>query len=199
MHEQLRKLFTRTLFVGVGGFWGRFPSLDPFARPEKWGDSKVGFGVAMLPVGALWFCLAHFGRTVLPKWPLWENFSSTLYFTIFRSLGGHASARRVSHELCFCQAHCFVQGPLRFLPVPPNPTCARSHTWGFAIFGALTMALVKKKQAAQARCRKPPYDTEGPVKIFDGRAPRYRARGCVRTPKNCKNQCSHAQAVGRLA
>ena len=31
-----------------------------------------------------------------------------------------ASARRVSHEPCFAQAHCFVQGPLRFLPVPPE-------------------------------------------------------------------------------
>ena len=42
-----------------------------------------------------------------------------------------AFAKRVSHEPCFCQAHCFVQGRLRFLPVPPNPTCARSHIWGF--------------------------------------------------------------------
>ena len=32
---------------------------------------------------------------------------------------------------CFRQAHCFVQQRLRFLPVPPNPTCARSHIWGF--------------------------------------------------------------------
>ena len=51
---------------------------------------------------------------------------------MFQSLGGHASARRVSHEPCFRQAHCFVQGPLRFLPVLPNPTCARSHIWGLS-------------------------------------------------------------------
>ena len=28
MHEQLRKLFAQTLFIGVGGFWGGFLSLD---------------------------------------------------------------------------------------------------------------------------------------------------------------------------
>ena len=34
---------------------------------------------------------------------------------MFRSLGGYASARRVSHKPCLRQAHCFMQGPLRFL------------------------------------------------------------------------------------
>ena len=28
MHEQPRKLFAKTLFIGVGGFWGGFFSLD---------------------------------------------------------------------------------------------------------------------------------------------------------------------------
>ena len=73
-----------------------------------WGDPrsgltpKWGFGLAMLPVGALSsrilgtrrFQNRHFGRI-----------SSTLYFTLFQTLGGHASARRVSHEPCFRQAH----------------------------------------------------------------------------------------------
>ena len=40
----------------------------------------------------------------------------------------------MSHQPCFRQVHCFVQGPLRFLHLPPNPTCARSHIWGFPIF-----------------------------------------------------------------
>ena len=40
---------------------------------------------------------------------------------MFQGLGGQASARRVSHKLCFRQAHCFMQGPLRFLPVPQIP------------------------------------------------------------------------------
>ena len=61
----------------------------------------------------------------------YRTLSFILYFAVFQSLGGHASARRVSHKPCFRQAHCFVQGPLRFLLVPPNPTCALSHVWGF--------------------------------------------------------------------
>ena len=32
--------------------------------------------------------------------------SSTLHFTVFQSLGGHASARRVLHEPCFRQELC---------------------------------------------------------------------------------------------
>ena len=93
---------------------------------------KWGFGVAMLPVGALCFYQAHFGRTCFQNGHF-GRISSTLYFTVFWSLGGHASARRVSHGPCFRQAHCFVQWPLRFLSVPPNPACARSHIWGFPI------------------------------------------------------------------
>ena len=104
-------------------------------RPEKWGDSQVGFRgsnasggrIVLLPgalFGARCFQNGHFGRI-----------SSALYFTAFQSLGGHASTRRVSHEPCFRQAHCFVQGPLRFLPVPPNPSCARSHILGFSNMG----------------------------------------------------------------
>ena len=73
-------------------------------------------------LGARCFQNGHFGRIF-----------STLYFTVFQSLGGHASARRVSHEPCFCQAHCFVQGPLRFFPVLPKPTCTCSHIWGLPI------------------------------------------------------------------
>ena len=45
--------------------------------------------------------------------------------------GGHDSARRVSHTPCCRQAHRLTQGPLRFLTVPPNPTCARPHIRAF--------------------------------------------------------------------
>ena len=89
----------------------------------------MGFGVAMLLVGALCFYKAHFGRTVLPKWLLWAHLFCS-EFTVFHSSGGHASARRVSHEPCFCQAHCFMQRRCAY-SVSPNPTCARSHIWGF--------------------------------------------------------------------
>ena len=87
---------------------------------------KWGFGVAMLPVGALRFYQAHFGRTMLPKWPLWAH----LFYPVLYSV---SELRRV----CFRQARvaraaCFVQGPLPFLP--PNPTCGRPHIWGFPRF-----------------------------------------------------------------
>ena len=89
---------------------------------------KWGFGVAMLPVGVLCFYQAHFGRTVLPKWPLRAH----LFYSVFYSV----------LELSFRQVHVaravllpsalFRAGALRFLPVPPNPTtCACSHIWGF--------------------------------------------------------------------
>ena len=106
---------------------------------------KWGFGVAMLPEGALCFYQARFGRTVLPKWPHFGRVSSPLYFTVFLSLEGHASARRVSHAPCFRQTHCFVQAPLRFLPVLPNPTCARSHIWGFPIRGVRQSRLLNRR------------------------------------------------------
>ena len=49
-------------------------------RPKKLGDSQVGFWVAMLSVGAMCYYQAHFGRTVLPKWPLWAHlFYSVVY------------------------------------------------------------------------------------------------------------------------
>ena len=54
---------------------------------------KWGFGVAMLPVGALCFCQAHFGRTVLPKWPLWAH----LFYAVFYNI---SELRRA----CFRQA-----------------------------------------------------------------------------------------------
>ena len=87
---------------------------------------KWGFGVACFwwshcastrrILGARCFRNGHFRRM-----------SSTLSFTVFQTLGGHASARRMSHKPCFRQAHCFTQAPLRFLPVPLNPTRACSQ------------------------------------------------------------------------
>ena len=59
-----------------GGFWGGgggsadfiFMGARIFLKLSGM-TTKWGFGVAMLPVGALCFYQAHFGRTVLPKWP----------------------------------------------------------------------------------------------------------------------------------
>ena len=88
---------------------------------------KWGFGVAMLPVGALCFYQAHFGRTVLPKWPLWR-ISSTPYFTVSQSLAGHASARGVSHELL--RAGAFALPPCPQIPHAPAPTLGGFGLWG---------------------------------------------------------------------
>ena len=133
-------------FLGLAEFWGAYmnnktticaflTSTDTLVRPEKWDYSQVGFGLAMLPVGALCFtrrildarCFqnGHFG-----------HISSTLsFYNVFQSLGGHASAgcfNTCRTKQCFRQAHCFsCRGLCVFLPVPPNPTCARSHIRGF--------------------------------------------------------------------
>ena len=50
-----------------------------------WSADKWGFGIAMLPVGALYiYYQAHIGRI-----------SSTRYCTVFQSLVRHASVRRI--------------------------------------------------------------------------------------------------------
>ena len=43
---------------------------------------KWGFRVAMLPVGALCFYQAHFGRTVLPKWPFWAHLFYPAFYSV---------------------------------------------------------------------------------------------------------------------
>ena len=92
------------------------------------GGNASGGRIVLLP-GA-------FGRTVLPKWPLWAHLFYSRYSTVFQSLGGRASARRVSNEPCFRQAHCFMWGRLRFLSVlPKTHVCPLPHvgfldTWG---------------------------------------------------------------------
>ena len=85
---------------------------------------KWGFGVAMLLVGALCFYQAHFGRTVLPN--RFGRISSTLYVTVFQSLGGHTSARRVAqamlppgalfHAGAFALPPCAPKSHMRPLP-----------------------------------------------------------------------------------
>ena len=80
---------------------------------------KWGFGVAMLSVGALCFYQVHFGRTVLPKWPLWAR----LFYSVFYS----ASELR---RACFRQARVaravlppsalFRAGAFAFPPCAPT-------------------------------------------------------------------------------
>ena len=82
--------------------------------PPKW-----DFRVAMLPVGALCFYQAHFGRTVLPKWPFWAH----LFYSVFYSV---SELRRA----CFRQARVaravlppgalFRAGAFALLPCAPK-------------------------------------------------------------------------------
>ena len=89
-------------------------------RPEKWDDSQVGFqgsnasgGRIVLPYQA------HFGRTVLPKWPFWAH----LFYPVFYSV---SELRRAY----FRQAHVaravlppgalFRAGAFAFLPCAPT-------------------------------------------------------------------------------
>ena len=83
-------------------------------------SSEWGFGVAMLPAGALYFYQAHAVRTVLPL----ANLGATLCFTAcLQSLGGHAPAKRASHKPYFRQAHWFRAETSAL----PQPTCTLPH------------------------------------------------------------------------
>ena len=85
--------------------------------PRSGMTPKWGFGVAMLPVGASCFYQAPFGRTVLPKWPLWAH----LFYSVFYSV---SELRRA----CFRQARVaravlppsalFRAGALALPPIP---------------------------------------------------------------------------------
>ena len=95
-------------------------------RPEK---PKWGFGVAMLPVGASCFCQVHFGRTVLPKWPLWAH----LFYTVFYSVSELKRA-------CFRQARVaravLPPGALfRALAFCASSMCPKSHLRPLPHFG----------------------------------------------------------------
>ena len=69
-------------------------SCPAMGDPRSGMTPKWGFGVAMLLVGALLcFSQAHFGHTMLPKWPLWAH----LFYSVFYS----ASELR---RACFRQA-----------------------------------------------------------------------------------------------
>ena len=87
---------------------------------------KWGFGVAVLPVGALCFYHAHFGRTCFQNGHF-GRISSTLYFTVFRSLGGHASARRVAQAVLPSGA-LFRAGDFTLHPcAPKSHMCPLPH------------------------------------------------------------------------
>ena len=103
----------RTAFLGGISLSPQSP-----ARPEKWNDSQVGFhgsnasgGRIVLLPGAFW---VH-GASKMATFKL----SASLLLCLLQYF---QSLRRA----CFRQAHCFVQGPLRFLLVPPTKSHMRS-------------------------------------------------------------------------
>ena len=87
--------------------------------PRSGRTPKWGFGVALLPAGALCFYQAHFGRTVLPKWPFWAH----LFYSVFYSVSEFG-------RVCFRQARVawamlppgalFRAGAFAFLPCAPK-------------------------------------------------------------------------------
>ena len=102
-----------------GGFSEKNAFMQYLWDPRSGSTPKWGFGVAMLPVGALCFYQAHFGRTVLPKWPFWAH----LFYSVFYSISEFGRA-------CFRQARVawamlppgalFRAGAFAFLPCAPK-------------------------------------------------------------------------------
>ena len=102
----------------------------------------MGFRVAMLPVGALCFYQAHFGRTVLPKWPFWAH----LFYPVFYSVSefGRACFRqaRVARAMLLPGA-LFHAGPFAFLRCAPKSHMRPLPHLGVSeIFGFLGEVLV---------------------------------------------------------
>ena len=84
----------------------------------------------MLPVGALCFYQVHFGRTVLPKWPIL----------------GASPFNSVFYNVSELRRACFRQARVARAVLPPGalfragalalPPCApKSHIWGFPHLG----------------------------------------------------------------
>ena len=92
---------------------------------------KWGFGVAMLPVAA------HFGRTVLPKWPLWAYLFYPVFYSVSELKRACFRRARVARAVLLPGA-LFRAGAFAFHPRAPNPTCARSRIWGFPKTGLLS-------------------------------------------------------------
>ena len=56
-----------------------FGSFLCFFLPKKQKEKKIRVG---FPVGALCFYQAHFGRTVLPEWPLWAHLLCSVFCSV---------------------------------------------------------------------------------------------------------------------
>ena len=76
----------------------------------------------MLPVGALCFCQKNFGRTVLPKWPLWAHlFYSVCFYSVSELRSACFRQARVARAVLLASA-LFRAAAFAFPPCTP-----RSH------------------------------------------------------------------------
>ena len=82
---------------------------------------KWDFGVAMLPVRALCFYQAHFGRTVLPKWP----FRAHLFYSVFYSVS--ELRRACFRQARVAQAVLLPSALFRARAFAPPPCAPKSH------------------------------------------------------------------------
>ena len=86
---------------------------------------------AMLPLGALCFYQAHFGRTVLPKWPLWAHLFYSLVYSaseLRRACFRHARVARA----VLPPGALFRAGAVALPPCAPNShMCPLPHLGAF--------------------------------------------------------------------
>ena len=80
----------------------------------------------MLPVGALYFYQAHFGRTVLPKWPFWAHLFYPVFYSVSELRRPYFRQARVARAVlppgalfragAFALAPCASKSHMRPLP-----------------------------------------------------------------------------------
>ena len=98
--------------------------------PRSGVTPKWDFGVAMLPVGALCFHQAHFGRTVLPKWPFWAHLFYSVLYNVLELRRACFRQERVALAVLPPGA-LFRARAFALPPVPPNPHAPAPTFGGF--------------------------------------------------------------------
>ena len=67
----------------AAGMCYTLPAMPSVVRPEKWDGSQVGFRGSNASGGRIVLLPGAFGRTVLPKWPLWAHlFYSVVFYSV---------------------------------------------------------------------------------------------------------------------
>ena len=89
-----------------------------FVRPEKWNGSQVGFRGSNAPGGRIVLLPGAFWARGASKMATLSASMVLYLLQCFRAEEGMLLPGAC--RMCFRQAHCFMQGPLRFLPVLPK-------------------------------------------------------------------------------